>query len=54
MTSGTRRKVAAPPADLQLQNRFGAMVADEGLEVLFRAASVSAEPKSHDSSRRNW
>lgn len=52
VTSGTRRKAAAPPADRQLQNRFGAVVSDEGLGAPFRAASEPAEPKSHGSTRR--
>lgn len=39
VTSGARRKAAALPANQQLQNRFGAMVSDEGLGALFGAAS---------------
>ena len=54
VTSGTRRKAAAPPADWQLQNRFGAMASDEGLGALFRAALEATEPKSHSSTRRKW
>lgn len=53
MTSGTSRKAAAfPPADRQLQNRIGAMVSDEGLGALFRAASEATESKSHSRPRR--
>lgn len=54
VTCSTRRKAAGPPADWQLQNRFGAMVLDEGLGALFRAALEATEPKSHGSTRRKW
>lgn len=52
--SDTRREAAAPPADQQLQSRFDAMVAGEGLGALFRAALEPPEPKSHGSTRRKW
>lgn len=35
MTSGTRRKVAAPLSDQQLQDRFSTMMSHEGLGVVF-------------------
>ena len=45
MTSGLRRKAPAPPADLQLQNSFSSLGADEGLGALSNEASEPAEPE---------
>lgn len=50
--SGKRRKVPAPPADPQLQNRFIALVADERLVALCNKASELANSEPHRSTRR--
>jgi len=50
VTSGTRRKVSSP-ADLQLQNRFSALAAEEGLGSLSSKASELSKPKPHRSTR---
>lgn len=42
MTSDTRRKVPAPPNDLQLHNRFTVFIADEKLGVLSNGAPLMA------------
>jgi len=48
----SRKKVPAPPAVLQLQNRLSALEADKGLGILSHEASELTEPEPHSSSRR--
>ena len=45
MISGNKRKALALPAGLHLQNRFGVLVAGEGLGALSNEASKLAEPE---------
>lgn len=45
MISGNRRKALALPAGLHLLNRFGILVADEGLGALSNEASKLPEPE---------
>ena len=52
VTSGKRRKVPAPPAHLQLQNRFIALVADERLVALCNEVSELMKSQPHWSTRR--
>lgn len=52
VTSHTRRITPAPSASLQLQRRFSAQVADEGLGAVSNEASELAEPKSCSSTKR--
>lgn len=47
MNSEKRSKVPAPPADLQLQKRFFALVADERLVPLCNKASGLAKSEPH-------
>ena len=53
MSSGKRRMFPAPPACLQLQNRFSALLSDEGLEILPKEWE-SSKPKPQSSTRRKW
>lgn len=52
VTSHTRGKAPAPPHDLQLQNRFAALIADEELEAPSNGASPVADPEPLRTTRR--
>lgn len=52
VTSGKRRKVDAPPADLQLQNEFISLAADERLLALCKRVSELAKSEPHRSTRK--
>lgn len=54
MTSGTRRMATVPSAVLQLQKRFSALVADEGVGVLSNKAAELAETEPCSSTRKKW
>lgn len=52
VTSHTRRVAPSPSSSLQLQRRFSAQVADEGLGAVSSEASELAEPEPCSSIRR--
>lgn len=54
VTSGTTKKVPAPPEGLQLRNRFIALKVEEELSVLSSKASGLTDPEHHRSTRRKW
>ena len=52
VTFGTRRKVPAPPQNLQLQNRFSALIANKSLGPLLKKAPKPAKLEPCRSTRR--
>jgi len=52
MTSGTRKTAPVTSADLQLLNRFSALVAGKELGAVSKEEPKSTETKPHNSTKR--